>query len=251
MVGVRHTLDCKDCDCSLAVWRREAGRLSWCSPLWLWTAASSFAAVGSTAAASAAASAAAVRAAVLAGTHPGAGLASGGGFDTGLGSVWTSVVCSDWRGPVGGGLGIPPPHPRLAPRCGVHVLPGAGDVHLAVCTLGRNPSRARVGGYPRLAAPRRSPPPPASLVGSSGRFAGRPAPRCGVRELPGAGDVHLAVCTLRRDPSRARVGGYTRRAAPHRPPPPPPRPLKPATHPYPYRARGGAYAHVWRGITPA
>ena len=58
MVGVRHTLDCKDCDCSLAVWRREAGRLSWCSPLWLWAAASSSAAVGSAAAASSAAAAA-------------------------------------------------------------------------------------------------------------------------------------------------------------------------------------------------
>ena len=58
MVDVRRTLDCKDCDCSLAVRRRETVRLSCCSQLWLWASASSSAAVASAAAASSAAAAA-------------------------------------------------------------------------------------------------------------------------------------------------------------------------------------------------
>ena len=66
MVDVRRTLDCKDCDCSLAVRRRETVRLSCCSQLWLWASASSSAAVASAAAASATAAASAALAAMIA-----------------------------------------------------------------------------------------------------------------------------------------------------------------------------------------
>ena len=199
MVGVRHTLDCKDCDCSLAVWRREAGRLSWCSPLWLWAAASSSAAVGSAAAASAAASATAVLAAVLAGARPGAGLASGGGVGAGLESVWTSVACSDWDDPVGGGLGIPPPTRVWRPGAVCACCPGpATSIWPCVHSVETLAVLGSVGTLdsPPPAAPRRPP-----LPASAGRFGlradpGRPA-RGAAAPAPGIGCRAPGACTCR------------------------------------------------------